>query len=146
MKKAIRIKKKQSVRGLLFAMILVANFTFVGCEEIFSDIIQCAINIHPELPDQQLKEGKMGESYYDEVRASMINEPNNDYYYYNFNISGTLPEGIVIGMDGRTVFIGGTPVQSGRYIIKINVEVEPYDEEIFLCDNSAYHEYVLLIK
>ena len=145
MKPKINFRKLNYFRSLLLAISLAVSFTLVSCEVILDAIIECIINIHPDLPDQLLTEGYFGEPYHDEIKASMINEPYNDDYYYYFNISGKLPDGIVIYADGRTLFIEGTPMESGRYLIKIDLEVEPYDVETILCNDSAYKEYVLIV-
>jgi len=146
MKSKFNFPKLKFIRALMFAFSLAVSSILIGCEVVLDTIIECIINIHPRLPEKELKEGFSGEPYYDEIKASMINEPYNDDYYYNFNITGRLPEGIIIGVDGRTLFIEGTPAQSGRYIIKIDLDVEPYDVETILCNSNTYHEYVLMIR
>lgn len=122
--------------------VMVICFTFFSCDII----LDCIINAHPELPEKQLKVGYLGEVYYDEIKASMINEPDDDGYVYYFKIEGRLPVGVWAWGNGKTFIIEGEPIEKGIYTIKIVVSVEPQDSEDFLCNSEASQEYTLTIE
>jgi len=67
-------------------------FFITGCQEL----IDCIINVSPELPDKTFKTGKVGELYHDELLAGINNQPNDDDYNYYFDFSGNLPEGLIM--------------------------------------------------
>jgi len=118
----------------------------LSCEDIIDSIADCVINRRPKLSDQELKLGYLGQNYYDEIKGSIINEPYDDDYYYNFKIMGQLPDGIESWVDGRKVVFTGRPLQTGSYYIKINLIVTPYYEEGGLCDKTVSKDYILLIE
>jgi len=145
MKTLINGSRRNFVLSLLFVIGMGSSLTLVSCEDIIDSIADCVINRRPNLPDKDLEVGYLDKNYYDELKASIVNEPYDDDYYYNFKIMGQLPNGIESWVDGRKVVFSGRPLQTGTFYIKINLIVTPYYEEGGLCDKTISKDYILLI-
>ncbi|WP_055446469.1 hypothetical protein [Lacinutrix mariniflava] len=138
------MKKRYSI---LFCISLI---TLVGCE----DLLDCIINRSPELPEKYLESGRVGYVYFQEITAGIKNEPRDDIYDYNFEIYGDIPDGLEVSIDFRTLFIEGTPNDSGRYEFTIALNVGPpeyYDEETedyenSMCSTSTSMDYEIIIN
>lgn len=142
MMKTIKIWKIKCVKNYLLLTVMVICFTFFNCESI----VECILNAHPELPKKQLEVGHLGEVYYDEIKASVANEPDDDGYVYYFRVEGRLPVGVWAWENGRTFIIEGQPIETGFYTIKIIVSVEPLNSEDFICNSETSQEYTLTIE
>jgi len=140
--KTIKILKIKFVKNYLPLTVMVICFTFFNCESL----VECILNAHPELPEKQLKVGYLGEIYYDEIKASVANEPDDDGYVYYFRVEGRLPVGVWAWGNGRTFIIEGEPIETGFYTFNIVVSVEPYNSEDFICNSETSQEYTLTIE
>ena len=138
----IRILKRKNLKSLILSFCGILIFATFSCEAI----IDCIINIHPALPEQQLMVGHLEEVYYEEVKASMINEPDNDNYSYNFIIEGQLPAGLFAWNNGKTFIIEGQPIQIGVFLFRLVVRATPLDPETFLCNDQTSQEYSITIQ
>jgi len=132
-------------------LLLVIFFCLTGCE----DILDCIINVRPELPDKTFKIGHINEFYHDELLAGINNESQDDLYNYYFTDTGNIPEGLIMYYDFRTVVIEGTPLTSGEYRFTLNLKVEYKDtyydvdgnyEDGNLCDDETSNSYVIKIN
>ncbi|WP_353778589.1 hypothetical protein [Winogradskyella sp. 3972H.M.0a.05] len=115
---------------LLRLSLIFSFFTFFGCEEIF----ECIVNIHPQLPDKELKTGFIYNYYYDTIHAEINNQPSDNNYHYYFTIDDNLPPGIDVYVDYRTVIIEGVPEAAGDFIINIYLQVEHRD--VYDCEDE----------
>ncbi len=134
---------------LLKKVLLPLCFLLTSCESL--DFSDCIIRKDAELPDKELKRGHAGQYYYDELKASVNNDPHDDGYYYNFSIAESLPEGLDVIVDGRYVIFEGITLKKGQYNIYISLGVDPYeydDEEgdIDVCSTgNTSRRYKLII-
>lgn len=134
--------------------LLVFFFSLTNCE----DVVDCIINVRPELQDKVLAIGFVDELYFDSLSAEVKNDPQDNNYEYYFNVTGRLPKGIEVYYDTfREVTFEGVPKESGRFRITVSVEVvaldayyyDDFGNEIFddnLCEDYTSKTYVLAIK
>ncbi len=133
--------------------LLVSLFTFSGCE----DIVDCIINVRPELRNDDLDRAYLDEYYFDAVTAEIKNEPNDNDYDYYFSVSGRVPRGIDVIYERRRVVFEGVPREKGTYTIKVSLEVEAlngyyyddfgnerYDDP--LCSDNTSKTYTLVVR
>ena len=138
----MRSVNKQFLKEII-CLVIMCNLS--SCQ-ISDGQLQCIGNIYPSLPDQQLKAGTIGQYYYDDLVASMKNEPKNDEYYYYFEIEGQLPDGIEIYSDHRTLYFEGMPLIAGKFKFNINLNIEPYYPEPSVCINyDVSKEFIIII-
>ena len=135
-------------------ILLVSFLSFTNCE----DVVDCIINVRPELQDKVLAIGFVDELYFESISAEVKNDAQDNNYDYYFNVSGALPEGIEVYYDTyREVTFEGVPKESGRFRITVSVEVvdlnayyiddfgnERFDDK--LCEDYTSKTYVLAIK
>jgi len=137
---------KQSTKTLFIILFISLS----ACQ----DIIDCIINVRPELPDKVLKTGDIEQYYFDEFNAGIKNEPRDDDYDYYFEFYGDLPEGLEIFFNNKNVAIEGTPIESGLFTFTLYLTVDPpvnYDFETgeyedSLCSDSTSHKYTIAIR
>lgn len=128
-------------------MVLTVCFLILACENL--DFTDCIIKRHAELPDRQLKRGHVGEYYYDELKASVNNDPDDDDYDYSFNVKGRLPEGIGVIQEGRIFIFEGVTLQSGSFVLQVSVSAVPIDtdDDVSVCGvKSTSKSYTLLFE
>ncbi len=129
-------------------ILLISFFSLSGCD----DVLDCIINVRPELHAKTLAVGLVDEYYSEIITAEIKNEPNDNDYDYYFDVSGRLPEGIeVVYNRHREVVFKGVPKESGRFNIKVYLEVIPHYNEYGrsngpLCSDDTSRSYVLAIK
>lgn len=119
-------------------ILLISFFSFTSCE----DILDCIINVRPELHDKTLAIGNVDEFYSENITAEIKNEVRDNDYDYYFNVSGQLPEGIEVFYDTyREVFFEGVPKESGRFRITVSLEVVAL-QDFYYDDfgNERYHD------
>jgi len=132
--------------------ILVIIVSLTGCEAI----LDCVLNVVPELPDKTFKVGHVDEFYYDDLLAGINNQPRDDDYDYYFDFPDNLPEGLIVYNDFRTVRFEGTPVTQGTYNFTINLKVkykypsynivdDTYDDGN-LCLDETSNTYTIIIN
>lgn len=147
MKQAHNITTIQCKTYLLRSVAILLNLCFLSCQVAEDLNLLCVGNIKPELPDHQFKEGWVNHYYNDVIKASVDNEPNDDYYDYFFSVEGRIPEGIEIKIEGRTVWFEGIPTQSGRFKFTVFLEIEPHYPEPAVCiEFYTSREYDLTIN
>jgi hypothetical protein len=128
-------------------------FSLISCDTILEEILDdCNSYNYPYLYSKQLKVGKENELYSDYVKAGIRNDPNDDSdYTYFFDVFGGLPYGMYWTVEGRKVFLKGTPEETGSYQFTIEVWAEVnqewwYLEEVpELCNDYSSKEYTLYI-
>ncbi len=117
------------------------------CENL--DFSDCIIKKHAELPDKELKRGHAEVYYYDELKASVNNEPDDDAYQYRFNVKGRLPDGIEVKEDGRFLVFEGVTLETGNFILQVSVSAVAYetDDDVSVCGvKSTSKSYTLLFE
>lgn len=110
------------MRHYSLIILLFSFFSLTNCE----DIVDCIINVRPELADKALATGSFDNYYYDRITAQIKNEPRDNDYEYYFNVVGKLPRGIEVIYYDREVVFEGTPLETGRFSFEIFLEVNPY--------------------
>ncbi len=128
----------------LYVILALVTFLLVtNCE----DIVDCIINVRPELSEERLQVGFEGEYYFDKVRAGIKNEPlDNDYDYY-MSVDGDIPAGIELFFEYREVIFEGVPIETGRFTFTVHLDVEYVGNEINdpLCDSYTSRTYTIAI-
>ncbi|GAA4290038.1 hypothetical protein GCM10023163_02820 [Aestuariibaculum suncheonense] len=122
---------------------------FISCESI--DFTDCIIKKSAELQDKQLKRGYAKQYYYDEIRASVNNDSDDDGYDYTFYVKGRLPEGIEESQDGRFLVFEGVTLETGSFILEVSVSAVAYETDdengISLCGvKSTSKSYTLIFS
>jgi len=144
--------KTTNLKHIAYA--LLALISLNSCEYVLDDIYDCAINQHPVLSSNQLKNGNVDEFYSDFIYAEVKNSPNDDKYDYHFDVSGSLPNGIEWFVDFRTITFKGIPKRSGHYSFTVELWVEgplywnestnEFDDD--LCTSYTKKEYSIIIR
>ena len=147
------INKNWLIRIKTVVIMLLSVFLFVACEEIIEEFIiesiECILKVMPKLPDKQLGDGKIWQSYFESIQASAINSVNDDSWEYRFVITGNLPTGVEYGIDNRTITISGTPTEKGVFKFKVNVSIGSglieNDDGICFSGDSTENTYLITI-
>ena len=140
------------MKRYIFLTVLSFFFLFNSCE----NVLDCIINVRPELHDVNLKEGHLDHYYFDKITAEIKNEPNDNSYDYYFNVSGNIPAGLDVIYDYREVVLEGIPTESGRFTFRVHLDVDPYNDHYYdefgnvvyddaLCTDSTSKTYTLVI-
>ncbi|WP_313804019.1 putative Ig domain-containing protein [Flavobacterium sp.] len=119
----------------LLSLILLTS-TFSGCE-VLAD---CLINGRAKLYDRTFPTATVGNYYSEKVGSEVTNEPNDDNYYYNFDVAGEIPPGLVYSFDYRDVHFYGVPDEPGTYTFTIYLNVDHkdiYEEDCFNDDTDS---------
>lgn len=142
------------MRKFTTIIILTSFFLLTTCD----DLLDCIINVSPELHDKTLLVGNVDEYYSDNITAEIKNEVNDNGYDYYFDVSGNLPEGIEVFYDTyRKVVLKGIPRESGRFRFTVYLDVvalegyyyDDFGNEVHddpLCTDSVSKTYVLAIR
>ncbi|GAA3630561.1 hypothetical protein [Flavivirga jejuensis] len=138
------------MKQYVFVILLVSFFSFSGCE----DVLDCVINVRPELHNKTLAVGLVDAYYSETISAEIKNEANDNDYDYYFDISGRLPEGIDVYYNRhREVVFKGIPKASGSFVIRAYLEVVPHyntygNDRINgrLCSDNTSKTYTLVIN
>ena len=117
------VNKNWLIRLNIAVVMFFSIFLFVACEEIIIESIECILKVMPKLPDKQLEDGKIWQSYFESIQASAINSVNDDSWEYRFVITGNLPTGVEYEIDNRTIFLSGQPTNKGVFKFKVNVSI-----------------------
>ena len=142
------------MRKYISIFFLASFFLLTSCD----DLLDCIVNVSPELHDKTLTVGNVDEFYSENITAEIKNEVNDNGYDYYFDVSGKLPEGIEVFYDTyREVVFEGIPKESGRFRFTVYLEVvalenyyydgfgnEVYDDP--LCTDNISKTYVLAIR
>ncbi len=133
-----------------YPLILVAVFLSSSC----SNVIDCLINVRPELQHRQLEAGYADRYYFDKISAQIKNDPNDNSYDYYFSVSGEVPRGIDVIYDYRDVIFEGVPEETGRFRIRVSLDVDAYEYYDYqtdtysdgLCTDYTSKVYTLVIR
>ncbi len=120
-------------------LVFTVSLFFLSCD----DIIDCIINVGPEIIDKDLKIGTINEFYSDRVTAGIKNEPHDDDYDYYFGISGNLPEGLEWIVDHKDIYFEGVPLEAGPFTFTIHLHVdgpETYDWNTDTYDDNLCYD------
>lgn len=134
-------------------IILLSFFTLTNCE----NVVDCIINVRPELSNNILEVGEVDRFYYDKITAQIKNEPNDNNYDYYFDIVGEVPRGLDIIYNYREVAFEGVPLEAGRFSFKVYLDVESYNNYYYddfgnryyddeLCTNNTQKTYTIIIN
>lgn len=146
----IIVLKLKMMKRYLLIILLISFFSFSGCE----DVLDCIVNVRPELHDKTLAVGHVDTYYSDLISAEIKNEVQDDAYDYYFDVSGRLPDGIEVYYNRyREVVFKGIPKESGRYTVRVFLEVRPHYNEFEndrvngpLCSDNTSKTYTLVIN
>ncbi len=129
-------------------ILLIPFFSLSGCD----DVLDCIINVRPELHAKTLAIGFVDEYYSETITAEIKNEVNDNDYDYYFDVTGKLPRGVEVFYNRRReVVFKGVPTESGRFTIDVYLEVTPHYNEFGrdngpLCSDNTSKSYTLAIK
>lgn len=136
------------MRQYFLIFFLFSFFSFSGCD----DVLDCIVNVRPELHAKTLAIGSVDAYYSDTISAEIKNEVHDNDYDYYFDVSGRLPEGVDVFYNRhREVVFKGIPKESGRFSIKVFLKVTPHYDEFGsvngpLCSDHTSRTYVLAVK
>lgn len=136
------------MKAKIITLLICLSFLLQSCENAADNFVDCIFNKRPELPNVTLAEATLDTSYYYEFEAGVKNDPiDNDYYYY-FDLSGDIPEGINVSFVGRKVIFEGKSTQTGTFQFRISLEVEHenYDANQELCERYTSQAYTLTVN
>jgi hypothetical protein len=119
--------------------------TLSGCEDLINSAIECSIK-DLKLENKSLRIGTVGSNYYETISANVKNDPNDDYYLYDFFIKGNLQKGLQFYTEGNKFVINGVPEEAGTFGFELTVEVTLDDEELGLCTETTKKTYELTVK
>lgn len=134
--------------------LLISFFSITSCE----NVLDCIINVRPELHDKVLSTGFVDEFYFENITADIKNEVRDNSYDYYFNVTGSLPEGIEAYYDTyRQVVLEGVPRQSGRFRFTVSLEVFALDSYYYddfgnrrfndpLCEDYTTKTYDIVVR
>jgi hypothetical protein len=137
-----------------------------ACDALWDKATDCIDNDRPKFNRSEFPVAVLNHEYSEDITASIENEPFDDWYAYHFEITGSLPKGLVDEkIDKRTLRIHGTPVETGSFPVSIEVTVlEPdsgsdvphyefsndldgrYDDGDDLCNNYRLQRYTFEVK
>lgn len=116
-----------------------------GCEDIINSAIECSIK-DIKLESKTLRIGAVGRNYYETISANVKNDPNDEYYSYEFFITGKLQNGLQFYTEGNKLVINGVPEVVGTISFQLKVEVTLDDEELGLCRETSKRTYELTVN
>ncbi len=131
--------------GSKILLSVVFLLTFSGCEDIINSAVECSIK-DVKLESKTLRIGTVGRNYYETISANVKNDPNDDYYMYDFFITGKLQKGLQFYTEGNKFVINGVPEEAGTIGFELTVEVTLDDEALGLCRETAKRTYELTVK
>jgi len=131
--------------GSKFLLSVLFLLVFSGCEDIINSAIECSIK-DVKLENKTLRIGTVARNYYETISANVKNDPNDDYYRYDFFISGKLQKGLQYYTEGNKFVINGVPEEAGTIGFELTVEVTLDDEALGLCRETAKRTYELTVK
>jgi hypothetical protein len=131
--------------GSKILLSVVFLLTFSGCEDIINSAVECSIK-DVKLENKTLRIGTVGRNYYETISANVKNDPNDDYYMYDFFITGKLQKGLQYYTEGNKFVINGVPEEAGIIGFELTVEVTLDDEALGLCTETAMRSYELTVK
>ena len=131
--------------GSKFLLSVVFLLMFSGCEDIINSAVECSIK-DVKLENKTLRIGTVGRNYYETISANVKNDPNDDYYLYDFFITGKLQKGLQFYTEGHELVINGVPEEVGTIGFELTVEVTLDDEELGLCTKKTKKTYELTVK
>ena len=127
----------------VFFLALVA-LLITGCDTV----IDCLDDDGPRFPAVAIEPGILNQVYSETVRVSINNEPRDDNFRYDFNISGALPAGLSTASSGRDFIFSGTPTETGTFVFTLFVEVEDnfgFDDDSGLCFFTDSRRYEMTV-
>ena len=138
------------MKQYLLIILLISFFSFSGCE----DVLDCIINVRPELHAKTLAVGHIDKYYSETISAEIKNEVHDNAYDYYFDVSGKLPDGVEAYYNRhREVVFKGIPKESGQFIVRVFLEVIPHYDEFEndrvngpLCTDNTSRTYTLVIN
>lgn len=115
-----------------------------GCDTV----LDCIDNDGPRFPSTLLESPVLNQVYSETVRVSINNEPRDDSFIYNFNISGALPAGLTTGSSGRDFIFSGTPTELGTFEFTLFVEIDErfQNADSGLCFYSDSRRYQFTVQ
>lgn len=115
-----------------------------GCD----GVLDCLDNDGPVFDKVAIKSAVLNEVYAETIRASVNNEPQDQRFDYQFELTGQLPAGVSTREAGQQFLFTGTPTESGSFPLTLFVEVDDglNAQESGLCYVSETENYVLVVS
>ncbi|WP_248722832.1 hypothetical protein [Seonamhaeicola sp. ML3] len=134
-------------------LVFCITFCFYSCD----DVLECIINVRPELHNNDMDIARVDSYYFETITAEVKNEPNDNDYDYFFSVSGNVPKGLDIVYEYRRIIIEGIPKETGRYTIRVSLDVvalnefyfDEFGNEIYhapLCTNTTSKVYTIVVR
>jgi len=114
-------------KTLARSALLATCLSLSGCDPLTDLLLDCIDDDGPVLSPRVIPNPVLNQSYDVRITASIDNEPYDDSFRYDIDVSRTLPPGLIADVFERQVRITGAPTELGNYSIDIGVRVEdPY--------------------
>lgn len=147
--------RSQPWTHLIIAFVILAPLS--GCDQIADNLIDCLDSDGPRFASRDLPMPVLNQEYFAEVVASVENEPNDDSFFYTFEIDGMLPEGIMARQRSngeRRLIFEGTAIEQGTFDFDVTVFIDDPGElstGLFepttsgLCNNALRRDFQLTV-
>lgn len=98
----------------------------------------------PVFQTDELPNAVLNQEYEAKIQVEVNNEPQDDFFIYDFEVEDDLPEGLEFYQtgDSRVLTIEGTPTETGVFIFEILVRVSGNRD---ICYHTAREQYVLTV-
>jgi len=114
-------------KRLIQAAVLSSTLVLSACDPLTDLIFDCIDDDGPVLRPRVIPNPVLNQTYDVRITASINNEPYDDRFVYDINVSQGLPPGLTAEVFERRIRITGTPTELGNYNFDISVRVdEPY--------------------
>lgn len=131
----IAIRPAKRVMRLL--VIVLSSLSLSACNPLTDLIFDCIDDDGPVLSPRIIPNPVLNQSYDVRITASIQNEPYDDSFQYDINVSQTLPPGLVVDVFERQIRITGAATELGSYAFDVSVAVEdPYRNHNVHFDND----------
>lgn len=141
----------------IILLLLVSSLS--GCDIILDELFDCIDQDEPLFNSDKFPPAILNQVYSHTIEASIKHNPNDSYYDYDINFTGSLPTGLSVYKDrnDRTITIQGTPIQLGDFDFSLHVKVKDpnestyqatnlYDDGDSLCKNTHRQYYTLSVS
>ena len=109
----------------ILALVILTQLS--GCDALLDNALDCLDSDGPRFDSRDLAMPVLNQVYSEEVVASINNEPNDDNFFYEFEIEGALPEGITarqLPNNNRRLVFEGTAIEQGTFDFRVTVRIE----------------------
>ncbi len=106
---------------------LLSTLLLSACSPLTDLLFDCIDDDGPELSPRVIPNPVLNQSYDVRITASIKNEPYDDSFRYDIQVSQTLPPGLTVDVFERQIRITGAATELGSYTFDVGVTIDdPY--------------------